>query len=593
MTAPGEPWRGRITYTGTDISSAATAAVDAFLGSAATSQFSRDATNLTVDYSGSSTDYTYRRMILHYANLCVLAGGVDLFLLGSELRGLETIRGPAWTQAGTTGSDGKVTWDYPFVAGLMQLADDVRSVFDGASLTKDLSGLHNLIAYSADWSDWMGYQHPGENGQWPHLDQLFGHNNIDLVSFDNYLPLSDWTTGSGGLDVANWSVPPPNPSAWPPSSSTMNGLGLSGQPTIYSMAYLQANIEGGEKFNWYYNDGNNDGIGFDPNGTDLRVSLPEGDRLAQSRNPYFQNQQLLANKQLRWWWNNPHQAIYDNGDGTGWSPHGAYTEWVPQSKSITFAEYGVPACDRGTNQPNVVFDPKSTESFTPYWSIWDPVSGGSYSPRRDDEIQLLALQAIYDYWVTGGNNETSGTGVPMIQPTFMSVWNWDARPFPTFPQLTSVWGDTGNWPAGDWLSGKGPFLNPPVPDTPSSPLFYPIFPSLTGQGWSIHYRPSFATGVAEHVSGRESRVAKMSVPLWEIELTFDLLAMDGDTADLQNIIAFYDEMRGQDSTFTFAVDASLGIGTSVTCRFADDQEDLEEFMNRLFALQSLKLRSVK
>ena len=56
-------------------------------------------------------------MILHYANLCVVAGGVDLFLLGSEFRGLETIRGPAWTKAGTTGGDGKVTWDYPFVAG--------------------------------------------------------------------------------------------------------------------------------------------------------------------------------------------------------------------------------------------------------------------------------------------------------------------------------------------------------------------------------------------------------------------------------------------------------------------------------------------
>ena len=94
---------------------------------AATAQFTRDTTNSTVAYSGSPTDFTYRRMILHYANLCVVAGGVDLFLLGSELRGLETIRGPAWTKAGTTGGDGMVTWDYPFVAGLIQLADDVRA----------------------------------------------------------------------------------------------------------------------------------------------------------------------------------------------------------------------------------------------------------------------------------------------------------------------------------------------------------------------------------------------------------------------------------------------------------------------------------
>ena len=591
MTAAGEPWRGRITYNGSDISSAATAAVDGFLGSAATSQFSRDATNLTVAYSGSPTDYTYRRMILHYANLCVVAGGVDLFILGSEFRGLETIRGPAWTKAGTTGSDGNVTWDYPFVAGMMQLADDVRSVFDTAGLTKDTSGLHNLIAYSADWSDWMGFQHPGENGQWPHLDQLYGHSNIDLVSFDNYLPLSDWTT-DGELDAICWSDPAPDPSAWPPAAAEMNGLGLTGQPTLTSIAYLKANIEGGEKFNWYYNDGTNDGLGLDPYGTDLRVSLPEGDRLAQNRQPYYPSQQLLANKQLRWWWNNPHHAIYDDGDGTGWSPHGPATEWAPQSKSIIFAEYGIPSCDKGTNQPNVFFSPASVESFTPYWSIWDPVSGGGFLPRIDDEIQLLALQAIYEYWVNDGNNATSASGVKMIEPTFLSAWNWDARPFPIFPQLSSVWGDTGDWAAGQWLSGKGPFLTPLVPDAAPIAPAPASFPTLSGQGWSVHYRPAFATGLASHVSGRESRAAKMSLPLWEIELSFDLLRMDM-SADLNTLVGFYDAMAGQEGTFTFPIPAELGIGSSLTCRFDDDSEDLEEFMSRLFSLQSLKLRSVK
>jgi hypothetical protein len=116
MTCSGLPWRGRITYA-SDLSSAATAAIAAFLGSASPSQFTPDATNLTVAYSGAATDYTYRRMILHYANLVTLAGGVDLFLLGSELRGLEVVRGPAWTKPGDTGGDGRVSWDYPFMAG--------------------------------------------------------------------------------------------------------------------------------------------------------------------------------------------------------------------------------------------------------------------------------------------------------------------------------------------------------------------------------------------------------------------------------------------------------------------------------------------
>ena len=151
----------------------ATSVVNAFLGPATPSMFTPDAVDLTVGYSGGQFDWTYRRMILHYANLCVIAGGVDLFVIGSELRGLETIRGPAWTKSGTIDGSGRAIWDYPFVAGLMPLADDVRSVFDAAGLTKNLTTLKNLITYSADWSSWMGWQHPGESGQWPHLDQLW------------------------------------------------------------------------------------------------------------------------------------------------------------------------------------------------------------------------------------------------------------------------------------------------------------------------------------------------------------------------------------------------------------------------------------
>ena len=164
MDAPGYPWRGRITYGGSDLTQAASGAIATFLGSAAPAQFSRDTTNLTVGYAGAATDFTYRRMILHYANLCVVAGGVDLFLIGSELRGLETIRGPGWSKAGTNAADGTVSWDYPMVDGLGSLADDVRSVFDGASLPKDTAKLKNLVAYSADWSGLDGCPTSGRRG---------------------------------------------------------------------------------------------------------------------------------------------------------------------------------------------------------------------------------------------------------------------------------------------------------------------------------------------------------------------------------------------------------------------------------------------
>ena len=599
MDCPGYPWRGRIGFTGADISAAATSAVAGFLGSAAPSQFSRDTTNLTVGYAGAPTDYTYRRMILHYANLCVVAGGVDLFLIGSELRGLECIRGPAWTPAGTLDANGHAVWDYPFVAGLQQLAGDVRGVFDGAGLTKDQINLHNLVTYFADWSVWMGVQHPGLglgylDGQWPHLDSLYASPAIDLVSFDNYLPLSDWTSGDGGLDAQYWQAPAPSSSlaAWPPSAATMSGLGLTGAPTLHSKAYLKANVEGGEKYSWFYDDSTNGNRGPDPNGADQQVSRPEGDRLAQARTPYLPGQQLLANKMLRWWWLNPHQATYDTGDGQGAIPRGAPTPWVPQSKSITFAEYGFSTTDRCTNQPNVFFDPKSTESFTPYWSAWRQIEGGGCAPVRDDTLAQLALQAVYEYWVTDGNNAASSAGLPMIEPTFMSAWNWDARPFPAFPILGGIWGDAGNWPAGTWIGGKGPFVAPGIADAPPlPPSIHPTFPTLPGQAWSARYRPVWTTQAAAHVSGRESRAMRRASARWEIELSFDLLRMDG-AAELQALAAFFETASGEATPFLVGVPVELGQGPALLCRFADDATDLEEFMTRLWQTQSLVLVSV-
>ena len=110
------------------------------MGSSAISQFTPDATNLTVAYSGNPYDWTYRRMILHYANLCTVAGGVNLFVIGSELRGLEILRGPNWTPVGTTDASGNAIWDYPFVAALQTLSDDVRTTFNNLGYSRNLAG---------------------------------------------------------------------------------------------------------------------------------------------------------------------------------------------------------------------------------------------------------------------------------------------------------------------------------------------------------------------------------------------------------------------------------------------------------------------
>ena len=571
MDCAGLPWRGRIGISAGDVTASATATVTTFLGAARPQDFTRDATNLTVAYAGAADDYTFRRMILHYANLCVVAGGVDLFLLGSELRGLEIVRGPQWTKAGTLDANGAAAWDYPFVAGLVQLADDVRGIFNAAGFSRDSSALKNLVTYAPDWSSWMGYQHPGENGQWPHLDALHAHANVDIVAFDNYLPLSDWTSGDGGLDALFWEAP--RPTSWPPAAGALNGLGLTGTPELRNAAYLKANIEGGEKYDWFYADSTNAGAGADPAGSALVVSRPNGDRLTQTRSPYAPGQELLANKMLRWWWHNPHQAIYDAGDGQGFAPHGPATGWIPCGKSIAFTEYGIPSCDRGTNQPNVFYDPKSTESFTAFWSIWDPAFGGGVTPRRDGDLQILSLQAIYEYWFEDGFNETSAAGLPMVEAAFSSVWNWDARPFPTFPARNDVWGDAGNWRAGQWLNGKAPTFVLPQPDAVPAAATLPLFPTLLGQSAAVKLRPRFAGANTTHVSGRGARLLRASQPLWDVEIAFDVLRLSPSAPDVQTLLAFFDACRGCDASFLVAsplgaaTDQALGIGNGVQTAF--------------------------
>ncbi len=80
----------------------------------------------TVAFSGGE-DWGYRRFLIHHAQLAAMAGGVDAFLIGSELRGLTTLR---------DGADA-----FPFVEALCALAADVRTVLgagDGDHLRRRL-----------------------------------------------------------------------------------------------------------------------------------------------------------------------------------------------------------------------------------------------------------------------------------------------------------------------------------------------------------------------------------------------------------------------------------------------------------------------
>ncbi len=144
-------------------------------------------------------------------------------------------------------------------------------------------------------------------------------------------------------------------------------------------------------------------------------------------------------KDLRAWWTNPHH------DRPGGVESASPTAWLPQSKPIRFTEAGCPAIDKGSNQPNLFFDPKSSESAFPHFS----------TGARDDLIQRRYLEALHLWWNDATNNPTSGLYPGrMVDTAEIALWTWDARPFPAFPGRADVWGDAANWQLGHWLTGR-------------------------------------------------------------------------------------------------------------------------------------------
>lgn len=242
---PAYPWRGRIScFPGplqpatADRTAAARAQVEAF----------------------AQGDEGYRRMVLHYAGLAAAAGGVDGFIIGSELRGLTQLRDAAGR--------------FPFVEELVDLAADVRGIV----------GPGTRLTYGADWSEYFGY-HPqdGSGDVFFHLDPFWASPYIDAVGIDNYMPLADWRDG----DLAG-----ENP----------DGFRLPDDREA-----MASQIAAGEGYDWYY-------------ASDMdrqnRQRAPITDGLAGK--PW-----IFRNKDIGGWWSNTHHDRVGGIESvapTAWQP---------------------------------------------------------------------------------------------------------------------------------------------------------------------------------------------------------------------------------------------------------------------------------
>ncbi len=359
---PIYPWRGRITkaYGTADKSAQVATEVAAFVNQ-------------------------YRPCVLHYANLCANAGGVDTFLLGTELRGLTWLR--------------DAEGSYPFVSALVQLAADVKAILPNAQLS-----------YAADWSEWFGHQPPDGSGDaFFHLDPLWSDANIAAVALDNYWPLSDWRDTAPNIDEVV------------KADGTLTAI------TDYE--YLMANVRGGEGYDWYY--------------------ASAADRDAQVRSPItdggYGKPWIYRYKDISGWWSNLHFNRLGGVESS--SP----TDWVPKSKPIWFTELGCPSVNKGSNQPNVFYDPKSSESALPYYSTG---ATNSLIQRRYLNAMLRFFNPSDPDFTDDRNPQSPVYGGRMVDLSRVMIYTWDARPYPCFPQYTSIWSDGPNWIYGHWIDGK-------------------------------------------------------------------------------------------------------------------------------------------
>jgi GTA TIM-barrel-like domain/Putative phage tail protein len=185
---PAYPWRGRITC-------------DPAPGRAGSPQGTSAAAAQVAEFFSGGV-WNYRRMILHYANLVASAGGVDAFLIGSELRSLTRLRSGAGS--------------YPAVAALVTLASDVKAIV----------GSSTVVTYGADWTEYGADAVSGSELRFP-LDALWASSAIGAIGIDYYAPLADWRDEAGHLDEAQAA-------------------------SIYDQDFLRGNLAGGEDYDWYY-----------------------------------------------------------------------------------------------------------------------------------------------------------------------------------------------------------------------------------------------------------------------------------------------------------------------------------------------------
>lgn len=121
------------------------------------------------------------------------------------------------------------------------------------------------------------------------------------------------------------------------------------------------------------------------------------------------------------------------------------------------------------------------------------------------------------------------------------------------------------------------------------------FPTFPGTKVDIVRTPRWSTKILTSASGREQRVAFFDAPLYEYELSIEVLRQGNVNSsktwtELSTLVDFYNARKGAFDTFYFVDPAD---GTTRTVRFAEDKLPTQRLMITLWQATKVKLVEVR
>ena len=315
-------------------------------------------------------------MILHYANLCAIAGGVNLFLIGSELRGLETIRGPAWTQGGNARRLGRRGLGLsvrrrprrarrPTCARSSTAQGSDEEAADALKphrLFGRLVGLDGLSARRA------------QNGQWPHLDPLVGARRTSTSSASTITCRCPTGRPATAASTRRTGSRPRLHGAWPPSAASDERPRAFRRADDLFARLSQGQHRGRRKIQLVVRRRRQRRArASTPTAPTSSSRCPQGDRLAQARSPYCAEPAVARQQAVALVVEQPASGGLRRRRRRGLGAARAADRMGRRSRSRSPSSNTAspPATRRPTSRTSSSTRSRAS-SATPYWSIWEP-----------------------------------------------------------------------------------------------------------------------------------------------------------------------------------------------------------------------------